>query len=170
MAGVSAPGSIPSGKVWTRYLGVSLVRTTQEEVAADASLVRGLTDGWDRAAELALPEAPASAEWYRIRERGTDVGVAIVQRNCPRKGEGALLAVSVAREARGRACATKALLAAERRLLADGASRMLVRVPRTNGRGMYFALRAGFTPVPVGERPDDPGDATWHSRKPAPAG
>jgi GNAT superfamily N-acetyltransferase len=73
----------------------------------------------------------------------------------------------VTREARGRACATKALLAAERRLLAEGATRMLARVPRTNGRGLYFMLRAGFTPVTADERPHDPGDATWFARQAA---
>lgn len=166
MADVSGSESSTAGRAWTRYLGVSLIPTTPEAVGAAPALVRALTDGWDRAGEAMLPEAPPGAQWYRIRERRADVGVAIVLPGCPRPGESALLAVAVSREARGRACATKALLAAERRLLADGASRMLTRVPRTNGRGLYFMLRAGFTPVPAAERPDDPGDATWFSRKP----
>ncbi len=168
MAGVTPSGRASAGSrtaPWARYLGVTLLRTTPQEVAASPSLLRALTDGWDRAAEPSLPETPAAAEWYRIREGGADAGVAIVMRECPRPGEATLLAVAVAREARGRACATKALLAAERRLVAEGASRMLARVPRTNGRGLYFMLRAGFTPVPAGERPDEPGDATWFSRK-----
>jgi GNAT superfamily N-acetyltransferase len=66
---------------------------------------------------------------------------------------------------RGRATATKAILVAERKLAAEGYAPLLVRVPRTNGRGLYFMLRTGFVPVPPGERPDDPDDVTWFARR-----
>lgn len=150
--------------LWTKALGVALVETTAEAVASDPALLRALTDGIERSADAAMPELGPGVEWYLVREGKTTAGVAVVQRDCPRPGEASLLAVAVSREARGRACATKALLAAERRLLADGVTRMLARVPRTNGRGLYFMLRAGFTPVPADERPDDCGDATWFAR------
>jgi len=149
---------------WTKALGVTLVETTAEVVAADPALLRALTDGIKRSDEAAMPEVVPNVEWYLVREGGATAGVAIVRRDCPRPGEVSLLAVAISRETRGRAAATKALLAAERRLLADGATRMLARVPRTNGRGLYFMLRAGFTPVPADERPEDPGDATWFAR------
>ncbi|MEX1022143.1 MAG: GNAT family N-acetyltransferase [Dehalococcoidia bacterium] len=149
---------------WTRALGVTLVRTTPAAVASDPALLRALTDGTERSATPALPPTPDGAEWFEVRAGGVTAGVAIVQRDCPRPGEATLLAVAIAREARGRATATHALLAAERRLVSEGCAPMYARVPRTNGRGLYFMLRAGFTPLPAAERPSDDGDATWFAR------
>ena len=170
-ARASTDATKPASGVWTRALGVTLVHTSAAAVAGDASLLRALTDGIERAWEVQMPEGvPDAAEWFEVREAGEAIGVAIAQRQCPKPDEVSLLAVAIIREARGRAGATKTLLAAERRLLADGAKRMLARVPRTNGRGLYFMLRAGFTPVPPEERPDDSGDATWFSRKDAGSG
>lgn len=151
------------GGVWTRYLGVSLVRSDAERIAARPALVRALTDGEDRAAAAVMPEA--DGEWFEIREGGETVGVALVRRDCPKPGQAALLAVATARESRGRATSTKTVIAAEERLAAEGYAPMLVRVPRTNGRGLYFMLRCGFTPVPAEHRPHDEGDATWFARR-----
>ncbi|MCK9495578.1 MAG: GNAT family N-acetyltransferase [Dehalococcoidia bacterium] len=152
--------------VWTKYLGVSLVTSDAARVAAQPALVRALTDGHDRAAAPAMPEdAESLGEWFEMREGGETVGVALVRRDCPKPGQAALLAVATAREVRGRATSTKTVLAAERKLAAEGYSPMFVRVPRTNGRGLYFMLRCGFTPVPALERPaSDGGDATWFGR------
>lgn len=149
--------------VWTRHLGISLVRTDAARVAAQPALVRALTDGVERSAEPSMPEA--DGDWYEVREGGETVGVALVRRDCPRAGQAALLAVATAREARGRATSTKTVLAAERALAGEGYAPMLVRIPRTNGRGLYFMLRCGFTPVPAGTRPSDEGDATWFARQ-----
>lgn len=152
--------------VWTRYLGVSLVHSDAARVASQPELVRALTDGHDRAAQPAMPEgAETLGDWFEVREGRETVGVALVRRDCPKLGQAALLAVATVREARGRAASTKTVLAAERKLAAEGYAPMLVLVPRTNGRGLYFMLRCGFTPVPAGARPEDPGDATWFARR-----
>ena len=160
--------------VWARALGVSLATTTYAAVEADPALHRALLDGIAHgtasSAVGALPPWPASAAWYLVRAGRATVGVAAVQRDRPRQGEATLLALAIAPEQRGRAVGTKALLAAERRLARDGASRLLARVPRTNGHGLYFMLRAGFVPLPVEARPrDDAGweDTTWFARVPA---
>ena len=159
--------------VWTRSLGVTLVASTREQIAAHPSLVRALTDGVDRSGPAVMPPEDdqdardaqdAQDAWYEVREGGATVGVARVQRDHPRPGQAALVAVATAPEARGRAISTKVVLAAERRLAAEGFAPLLVRVPRTNGRGLYFMLRCGFTPVPAEARPEDAGDATWFAR------
>lgn len=149
---------------WTRHLGVSLVPTEAERVAAQPALLRALTDGVDRSAEPSMP-ADAPGEWFEVREGGRTVGVALVRRDYPAAGQAALLAVATAREARGRATSTKVVLAAERKLAAEGYAPMIVRVPRTNGRGLYFMLRCGFTPLPAGLRPEDEDDVTWFARR-----
>lgn len=156
-------GETARSGVWTRYLGVSLVHSDAARVAAQPALLRALTDGVERSDEPRMPDA--DGEWFEVREGGETVGVALVRRDCPKPGQAALLAVATAREARGRATSTKTVLAAERKLATEGFAPMVVRVPRTNGRGLYFMLRCGFTPVPSGARPEDPGDATWFARR-----
>lgn len=152
---------------WSRGLGVTLRPVDLDTVRADGGLLRALTDGVKRSLDEPppLPGREAGIEWYAIREARRTVGVAAVRRECPRPGEAALLAVAVAPQHRGRNTGAKAVLLAERRLRAEGYTRLLARVPRTNGRGLYFMLRCGFTPV--AERPDDPGDATWFARRAA---
>ena len=148
---------------WTRHLGIVLVPVDAASVVAQPVLLRALTDGFDRAAEPVMP-GPASGDWFEVREGGQTVGVVLVRRDHPEPGQAALLAVATVREARGRATSTKAVLAVERKLAAEGYRPLLVRVPRTNGRGLYFMLRCGFTPVPAALRPDDSGDVTWFAR------
>ena len=159
----SEAAGAPRSGVWTRYLGVSMVRSDATRVASQPALVRALTDGVERSDEPRMPEA--DGEWFEVREGGETVGVALVRRDWPKAGQASLLAVATVREARGRATSTKTVLAAERKLASEGYSPMLVRVPRTNGRGLYFMLRSGFTPVPSGSRPADEGDATWFARR-----
>lgn len=150
---------------WARGLGISLVASDAPSVLADASLYRALADGIEHAHEGPLHEFPASAEWYVVREDGADVGVAVLERNAPRAAEASLWAVAIAPEHRGRATATKAILVIERRLKRDGIDRVIARVPRTNGRGLYFMLRVGYTPLPPAETPaEDTGDVTWFAR------
>ena len=154
---------------WIRAFGVSLTSTTLAAIEGDPALQRALADGIAHNSTEAVPPLPESAEWFLVREHGEVVGLASVQQAHPRPEEATLLAVAIAPEHRGRATGTKALLAAERKLLRDGASRVLARVPRTNGHGMYFMLRCGYVPVPADERPQDgPGwhDTTWFARVP----
>ncbi|MGE3856673.1 MAG: GNAT family N-acetyltransferase [Dehalococcoidia bacterium] len=150
---------------WARGLGISLVASDAASVLADAALHRALADGIEHAHDGPLHEFPEDAEWYLVREGRADVGVAVLQRGVPRDGEAALWAVAIAPEHRGRATATKAILVTERRLQRDGIGRLIARVPRTNGRGLYFMLRVGYTPLPPGETPrGDEGDVTWFAR------
>lgn len=154
---------------WIRAFGVSLNPTTFAEIEADPSLMHAVADGVAHNFDGTVPPFPERAQWFLVHERGEVVGCASVQREHPRPGEATLLTVAIAPERRGRAAGTKALLAAERKLLRDGASRMLTRVSRTNGHGLYFMLRCGYVPVPVEERPgDEPGweDTTWFARVP----
>ncbi|MDO9445135.1 MAG: GNAT family N-acetyltransferase [Dehalococcoidia bacterium] len=150
---------------WARGLGLTLVSVGSDVVLGAPGLVRALQDGIDRQSDVALPPAPDGATWYAVREGGETVAVALVRRDYPRAGVATLLAVAVDPARRGRATATKAILVAERKLAAEGYAPLLVRVPRTNGRGLYFMLRTGFVPVPPGERPDDPDDVTWFARR-----
>ncbi len=150
---------------WARGLGISLVASDPSSVLADASLHRALADGIEHAHEGPLHEFPTGAEWYVIREGGADVGVAILERDAPKTGEASLWAVAIAPEHRGRATATKAILVIERRLKRDGIRPVIARVPRTNGRGLYFMLRVGYTPLPTEETPvNETGDVTWFAR------
>jgi GNAT superfamily N-acetyltransferase len=146
-------------------MGVALIHSDRATIEASPALWRALADGIDRRGEPLVPPVPDDVEWYEVREAGTAAGVAIVQRDHPRAGEATLLAVATAREHRGRSTAMKALLAAERRLAEEGCAPMLTRVPRTNGRGFYFMLRCGYTPLTGDRRPDDPGDTTWFARR-----
>jgi GNAT superfamily N-acetyltransferase len=146
--------------VWTRGPGVSLVRL--DEVEAEdlpPGLQRALLDGVSRGGG-AVPVLPAESERYEVRAGGKVVGLLVVARDCPRRGVASVLAAAVDRAQRGHAYAARALLAAERQLLDEGFGSVLARVPRTNGRGLYFMLRAGFVPV----APVAGDDATWFAR------
>ncbi|HET6549979.1 MAG TPA: GNAT family N-acetyltransferase [Solirubrobacter sp.] len=130
------------------------------DLDAHPGLWRALADGIERTYAGALPPVPPDAECYLVRVEGETAGVLVLRRDAPGAGQAALLAVAVDPAARGRASGTKALLAAERRLRRDGLE-LRARVPRTNGRGLYFMLRAGFTPV----APTEGDDATWFRRR-----
>jgi len=150
--------------VWARGLGVSLAESGAAHILADPALHRALADGIEHGHDGALHAFPEHAAWYLVREARQDVGVAVVARDFPRAGEAALFAVAIAPERRGRATATKAMLVIERRLAHEGYARLIARVPRTNGRGLYFMLRVGYTPLPPDETPADDGDVTWFAR------
>lgn len=160
-------------RAWASGLGVALIEVSglmREALLLEPGVRQALLDGVDRGLTGDPPAIPPVARVYALRDGrrtlGDASGIVVVARDCPRPGEASLLAVAVAPVSRGRALATKALLLAERQLIEEGSTRVFARVPRTNGRGLYFMLRCGFTPVTraatVGA---DEGDATWFARK-----
>ncbi len=153
---------VAASGLWTRGQGIRLVRADFAALTADEEIRRALLDGIDRRLEdEPLPELPAEAISYAIRVGGQTVGVLSALEGERAAGDVRVLALAVAPSQRGHAYAARALLTAERRWLRDGAARVLVRVPATNGRGLYYLLRCGFTPLP--EQPE-PG-ATWFARR-----
>jgi len=146
--------------VWARFEDVSIVGARQFEIAAHPSLRQAIADGIERGFDGELPSLPDEAEVYLLRAGGEDIGLTALVRDCPDPGSVAVVALAIDPDARGNAFATKALLALERRLRRDGVERVVTRVPRTNGRGLYFMLRVGYTPLP----PVSVGDATWFTR------
>lgn len=136
-----------------------LIAAKAAELDTDG-LRQAYIDGIERGFEGEAPGLPEGVERYAVRVKGETVGLLAVMQDCPEADDAAVLAVAIDPAWRGHASGTKALLAAERRLLSDGVERVLVRVPRTNGRGLYFMLRAGFTPGAG----FDGADATWFMR------
>ena len=149
---------------WARGHGLSIVPTTAAAALADPALHRALADGVEYGYAGPLPDLPADATWFLVREGRADVGVAVLQRDVPRAGTAALLALAIAPDHRGRATATKAILVIERRLAREGVTRLIARVPRTNGRGLYFLLRVGYTPIDPADAPASSDDVTWFAR------
>lgn len=150
------------GGQWTRGYGVSLVHARFSALADDAGVRRALLDGIERGLNDRPIDPPSrGADTYEVRAVGRRRGVLVAKVNGSRRAEVVVSALAITPEHRGHAFGARALLAAERRWLRDGAHRILVRVPATNGRGLYFLLRCGFTPLP---RQDEP-DATWFARK-----
>lgn len=145
--------------VWAQLEGVELVVAEAAELESEG-LRQAYLDGIERGFEGEPPVLPEGSERYAVRVEGETVGLLAVMRDCPSPGDAAVLAVAIDPASRGHASGTKTLLAAERRLLSDGVERVLVRVPRTNGRGLYFMLRAGFTPSAGFDGPE----ATWFVR------
>ncbi len=161
---------------WASGHRVTLVEVrdaVRAALVAEASIQQALLDGVDRGLTGDPPELPTTASVFALREgrrtTGPADGIVAVARDHPTAGEAALIAIAIAPASRGRALATKALLIAERRLIEDGATRVFARVPRTNGRGLYYMLRCGFTPVTGEGAPHDEGDATWFARRRPPS-
>lgn len=129
----------------------------------DAEVQRALRDGVERGYTGALPEFPAGCAWYSIRAGEDCVGVIAFTRDAATVTVHALAIVPAQR---GHVYAAHALLAAERRLAADGARDFLARVPRGNGHGLYFMLRCGYAPIIPPPREDG---TTWFRRSEAAA-
>jgi ribosomal protein S18 acetylase RimI-like enzyme len=146
-------------------MGVTLARVEALDLETSPGLARALADGIERNHEGPPPSFPPGSERYLVRAGGDVAGVLVLRRDCPADGTAAVLAIAIDPARRGRAIGVKALLVAERRLARDGQGRVIARVPRTNGRGLYFMLRAGYTPLATDETPHETGDATWFGRK-----
>ena len=153
-----------TGRLWARGLGVTLRGTTLEAaLAAEARIAQALRDGIERGYEGPLPEAPPRAECYLVRAGGAAVGLLAFEREHPEAGAATLHCVAIAPEQRGHEYASRAVLAAERRLRREGVRGFYARSPRGNGRGLYFWLRAGYAPLtrpPAGED-----GTTWFRRR-----
>lgn len=141
-------------RAWARGHGIVLRPLDHDAIAhlrADPAMRRAIADGVDRSPDGALPEWPHHAEAFAITDgTGTaarTVGVIAIARDAPVAGDAAILVLAVVPEWRGRAAGMRALLVAARRLDQTGAREVWTCVPRTNGHGLYFMLRAGFAPV-----------------------
>ncbi len=159
--------AIPSvrGRTWARGFGVALVHAEHEgadlESMFEPGTVRGLRDGIERGYEGPLPLLPEAARLLAIHADDDEVGALVVLEGHPEPRAASFLAVAIAPERRGRAYGARALLAAERRLHRAGVRAWYSRVPRTNGRGLYFMLRCGYAPL---LHPPVEDGATWFRR------
>jgi GNAT superfamily N-acetyltransferase len=161
MAGVTAARK----QAWARGFGVALYAMDRGDLDAPG-IERALRDGVERGYDGELPAAPEHIECFAIRKGGAVVGVLAFVRDLPRAGQVTIWGVAIAPPERGHAYGARALFAAERRLRREGMRELLARVPRTNGRGLYFMLRCGYAPVVA---PVEDG-ATWFRRNLKPAG
>ena len=142
---------------------MTLVRV--EALPAAAGLEQALRDGVARGYDGALPEPREGAQCYLVRAGGESVGVLGIERERPARGAATLLGVAIDPAWRGHAFGTRALRAAERRLRREGVGALFSRVPRTNGRGLYFWLRAGYAPIAAPTAaPSGDDEATWLRR------
>ncbi len=78
-----------------------------------------------------------------MRTGGATVGLLALRRDLPAPGAATVVAVAIDPARRGHDLGARALQVAERRLQREGLRECFARVPRNNGRGLYFMLRAG---------------------------
>lgn len=147
--------------VWARGEGLTLLPSG---VALGEPLARALRDGVERGYEGEVPPAPPGTLCMTVRVDGAEVGLIAFQRDHPSRDAVTVHAVAIEAERRGNGYGTRALLVAERRLRRDGVERFFARVPRGNGRGLYFMLRAGYAPVAPPLAPSVDDGATWFRR------
>src|SRR5690606_38535544 len=131
------------------------------ESVLKTSTLRGLRDGIERGYDGPLAPLPEGALLYSVRATDEEVAALVIDPRGPEQRSATFLAVAVAPEHRGRAFGARTLLAAERRLRREGVRTFYSRVPRTNGRGLYFMLRCGYAPL---LRPPAEDGGTWFRR------
>lgn len=134
-----------SPRAWTAGEGLSLRRAP--ELPESPAIRRALRDGVARGYDGPLPPLPEGATLLLLEEEGEAVG-ALAFLPGPGASAATLLAVAVAPHRRGRARGLRAVVACERRLRREGVRHLYASVPRGNGRGVYFWLRAGYRPLP----------------------
>ena len=147
--------------VWARGEGLTLLPS---DTAPGEAISRALRDGVERGYEGELPPTPPGTVCMTVRVDGIDVGLLAFQRDHPSQDAVTVHAVVIEAEQRGSGYGTHALLVAERRLRRDGVASFFARVPRGNGRGLYFMLRAGYAPVTPPAAPPSTDGATWFRR------
>jgi GNAT superfamily N-acetyltransferase len=155
--------SRPRGAAWVEADGLALCAATPADFDNDA-VRQALRDAVERGYEGEPPSLPDGGEHYRVEADGAVVGVIGFRRDVPHEGAMTLDTLAVVRGARGHAFGTRALLAAEQRLAAEGILEGYARVGRGNGHGMYFMLRCGYAPVAAPDGTDD--GVTWFRRNP----
>ena len=148
-----------TSNVWARGDGVVL-RAAHDEDLTREDVQRALRDGIERAYKGELPAPPADAEWYAIESADGLVGICALRRAAPHPHAATLHALAILAAQRGHAYGARALFALEQRLARAGVHEYYARVPRTNGRGLYFMLRCGYAPV----APVEDDGATWFRR------
>jgi hypothetical protein len=155
-------------RVWARGDGVTLRAAAAEDFARD-DVQRALRDGIERGYDGELPPAPDDTQWYLIEAAHSVVGVLASRPQFPSARAATLHALAIVIAQRGHAHGAHALFTWENRLARNGVREFYARVPRTNGRGLYFMLRCGYAPTTP--RAED--GATWfrreHSSRRAPA-
>lgn len=125
---------------WARYNEVSL---------SQGELVKNFSDSVIDISKKIIDSLEFSQmEIFRheIRVQGKNVGELFLMKNTPQKKDVTIHSLTVNGIDRGHAYGTKALLAVERKLSKAEINNFLAVIPLMNGRGMYFLLRAGFTP------------------------
>lgn len=160
------PAARPRGGAWARGFGVTLTPATPEAaIGACPGIERALLDAVGRGYGGPPPLPPEGASCWLVRAEGEAAGLLTAERPAP---DEAILGVAIAPERRGRSLGARAVFAAERRLRREGVRSFGARAPRSNGRGLYFWLRAGYLPLrgpaPAGgatlfRRAADSGDA-----------
>lgn len=148
--------------IWARGEGVVLVPFAGP---LHPGLERALRDGFERGYEGPIPPPPPHASCMAVRADGEIAGLLVFERAVPTADAVTVHAVVIDPARRGNDYGTRALLAAERRLQREGVSMLYGHVPRGNGRGLYFMLRAGYSPV----APPIEDGASWFQRSPPPA-
>ena len=148
---------VPRG-TWTRGFGVALVAS---DGPPGDGVMRALRDGIERGYGGELPSFPGGAQRLFVRVDGSTVGLLALQRDCPRPGAATFLAAAIDPACRGHGYGARAMLAAERRLRRDGVDDCYARMPRSNGRGLYFMLRCGYAPM---QHPPVEDGAAWFRR------
>ncbi|MDP6605319.1 MAG: GNAT family N-acetyltransferase [Dehalococcoidia bacterium] len=151
------------GGAWARGGGVTLAPFSG---ALDAGLERALRDGVERGYEGPIPAAPPHATCMVVRAVGERVGLLVFAAGVPGPGAATVHAIAIDPDRRGNDYGTRALLAMERWLRREGVATFYGRVPRGNGRGLYFMLRAGYSPV----TPPVVDGASWFLRSAEPPG
>ncbi len=135
--------------VWARNKHVSIYSDPDPAFLKSTQIQSALSEGISRKPdvlpavfELDIPDV----SWYGVRSHGESVGVLGLRPNVPAQGITVLIAVAIIKSYRGNALGTHSVLAVANRLKRDGVE-LYGSVPRTNGRGLYFWLRCGYSPT-----------------------
>lgn len=142
-------------QLWGRGYGVTLVNVARLPVSE--GLERAMLDGVARGYGGPLPEQRLDAKCYLIRAESQTVGVLGIAKG-PGRSVATIVGVAIDPAWRGKALGTRAVRVVARRLRREGVRNLYGRAPRSNGRGLYFWLRAGFS---IALSLDTNDDATW---------